>query len=122
MSANKSNIMAAMVFMAIGLVSGFVSDMLLGVIGWEAGMLTTGLTFGVFFILLVYMGRAKMGMAPLFIFAILGYISSYLSGFLGDMWGFSGSIYGSVFSFLVFFVALALVGTKRTGVTTTAPT
>lgn len=122
MSAQKSNIMAAIVFMAIGLISGFISDMLLGVIGWEAGMLTTGLTFGVFFLLLVYLGKAKMGMAPLFIFAIIGYVSSYLSGFLGDMWGITGSLYGSVFSFLVFFVALALVGTQRTGITTTATT
>jgi len=111
--------MAAIVFMAIGLVSGFISDMLLSVIGWEAGLLTTFITFGIFFILLVYMGKAKMGMGPLFIFAILGYVSSYLSGFLGDMWGISGSMYGSLFSFLVFFVALAVVGTKRTGVTTT---
>lgn len=120
MSAQKSNIMAAIVFMAIGLVSGFISDMLLSVVGWEAGLLTTFITFGVFFILLVYMGKAKMGMSSLFIFAIIGYVSSYLSGFLGDMWGISGSIYGSILSFLVFFVAMALVGTERTGVQTTA--
>jgi len=112
--------MAAMVFMAIGLVSGFISDMLLRVIGWEAGLLTTFLTFGIFFGLLVYMGKAKMGMGPLFIFAILGFVSSYLSGFMGELWGVSGSLYGSMLSFLVFFIALAVVGSKRTGVQTTA--
>lgn len=119
MSASKSNIMAAIVFMAIGLVSGFISDMLLSVIGWEAGLLTTFVTFGIFFILLVYFEKAKMGMGPLFIFAIIGFVSSYLSGFLGDMWGITGSVGGSLFSFLVFFIALALIGTERTGVTTT---
>lgn len=119
MSASKSNIMAAIGFMGIGLIAGFISDMLLSVVGWEAGLLTTFLTFTVFFILLVYFEKAKMGMGPLFIFAILGFVSSYVSGFLGDMWGISGSLSGSIFSFLVFFVALALIGTKRTGVTTT---
>ena len=111
--------MAAVVFMAIGLVSGFITDMIVGAMGWELGLLSTFVSFGVFFIILVYMGKAKMGMASLMIFAVIGFISSYISGFLGDIWGLSGSLYGSVLSFLVFFVLLAMLGSKKTGVQTT---
>lgn len=115
----KANIMSAIIFMAIGLVSGFITDMLIGTMGWEVGLLSTFVTFAVFFGLLVYMGKAKMEMGSLMIFAVIGFISSYVSGFLGDMWGLAGSMYGSVLSFLVFFVLLALVGTEKTGVQTT---
>ena len=119
MSAKNLNIMGAIIFMAIGLVSGFVTDMLIGSMGWEVGLLSTFISFAVFFGLLVYMGKAKMGMRGLMVFSIIGFISSYASGFLGDIWGITGSMYGSILSFLIFFVALALLGTKQTGVTTT---
>jgi len=117
MSFSKINITTAILFMAIGLVSGFVTNMFTASMQLNP-LLTSFIGFGVFFGILVFMGIAKFSFGFLLIFAIIGYISSWISSFMGDMWGFTGSIYGSAIGMIVFFVILVLMGPKKTGVQT----
>lgn len=109
---------AAIVFLAIGLVAGFISDWIVSALGWEMGLLTSFLGFAIFFGLLVYMGRAKMGLTYLLMFCVLGFVSAWISGFLGDMWGISGSLYGSALTVGVLFVLILLIGPQKTGIQT----
>ena len=111
------NIITAALFMAIGIVSGFISNMITAKMSLNP-LLASFVGFAVFFILLVFMGIAKFGIGSLFLFSVIGYISSWISSFLGDMWGFSGTFWGSIMGFIVFFVILALIGPKTTGVQT----
>lgn len=112
----KISLMSAIVFMAIGLVSGFISNMITGFLGWEQQLMVSGVTFLVFFLILVYIGKASFEWGYLLMFCFLGFVSSWISGFLGGMWGIQGSLYGSALTFIVFFLLLALMGPKKTGV------
>ena len=117
MSFQKVNITSAILFMAIGLVSGFITNMFTA--SWSLDpLLSSFIGFGVFFGILVVMGIAKFSFGYLMVFSIIGYISSWISSFLGDMWGFAGSIYGSAIGMVVFFVILSLLGSQKTGVQT----
>jgi hypothetical protein len=114
----KFSVMAGIVFLAIGVISGYTSDLIVDSMGWETGLLTSFLVFGIFFALLVWIGRAKWGLSYLIMFSILGFISSWISGFLGDMWGISGAFYGSALTTGILFLLVLLLGQKQTGVQT----
>lgn len=118
MKTQKISLISALIFAVIGMVAGYISTWLLSMMSWELGMIGSFVTFGLFFAILVWMGRARFGLSYLLMFAILGYVASFMSGFLADMWGFSGSLMGMVLDGLVFFLLIALVGRERTGVST----
>lgn len=115
----KFSVMAAIVFLAIGMISGYISDFIVDQMGWEAGLLTSFVAFGIFFGLLVWMGKARANLTSLLMFCVLGFISSWISGFLGDMWGITGAFYGSALTTGILFLLILLLGQKQTGVTTT---
>lgn len=111
--------MAAIIFLAVGMVAGFISDWMISYLGWETGLLASFVGFAAFFGILMYMGRAKFGLTYLMMFCVLGLVSSWLSGFLGDMWGITGSLYGSALSVGVMFILILLLGPEKTGIKAT---
>lgn len=113
----KTAIVGAVLFMSLGLMAGFISDWITGMMGLTSGIITAIVTFGVMFALLAWMGRARMNMGNLAVFCILGYVSSLISGFMGDMMGLTGSLLSGALTFLVFFGLLLMLGPREAGVT-----
>ena len=119
MSVTKNiSLMGAVIFLVLGLVAGFISDMLLNYLPWEHALLGSSITFGLLFILMVWLGRAKWNFGYLMMFVLVGWVASYISGWLGDMWGFSGAFMGSGLTLIIMVCIVAFLGPKRSGVQT----
>jgi len=120
MSVTKNiSLMGAVIFLVLGLVAGFISDMLMTKLPWEHALLGSFITFGLLFVLMVWLGRARWNFSYLLMFVLVGWVASYISGWLGDIWGFTGAFMGSGLTLIIMFIVIAVLGPSRSGVQTT---
>ncbi|RLI46917.1 hypothetical protein DRO69_01995 [Candidatus Bathyarchaeota archaeon] len=111
--AQRFNFMALIMFIAIGLVAGLITNWITPMIGLGTEGIMGSLVFlTIFFLLFAWIGGKKLGATGWLWFVVFGLIASFISGWLATAIGVTGIMASALF-LIVFYVLYTWIGRRR---------